>query len=87
MVMATLLNYLFSLGGLVCWILVIVGMFRLDEAVWKRILAILFPPWAFVWGWMRREPAGLGKVMIVWTVCLAGAAISGLVAAPYLAAG
>lgn len=96
MLTATLLNYVFSLGGLICWVIVVVAMFRSGAPVWSRILAIVLPPWAFIWGWSttpvfasppHRMPTGLGRVMIVWTACMVGAFISGFVAAPYLIEG
>lgn len=53
------------IASIVCWIMVLIKMFQSN--VLYGILRIICGIWAFIWGWMNVEKAGLKKVMLVWT--------------------
>jgi hypothetical protein len=61
-----------GLGILVCWIIVLIQMFK--TSVIHGILGLICGLYAFIWGWMHAS-GQLRTVMILWTVL----AILGLV--------
>lgn len=81
--MAMLMNLLsgaLSLVALVCWILVLIEMFK-RGATTPAILSIVLiicgigPLIAFVYGWMRANEWGIRNIMLIWTICLLGGII------------
>ncbi len=69
-----------AIGGLVCWIIVLIKMFQ-QAGVVHGIIGIICGLWAFIWGWMNATPANIRNVMIAWTVFVilsfVGAGMSG----------
>jgi len=58
-----------GLGSLVCWILVLIKMFKTDKTL-VAVLGIICPLWAFIWGWMNSAKLGLKQIMLGWSVCI-----------------
>jgi len=69
-----------ALGSLVCWIIVLVKMFKTESSPVPGILGIICNLWAYIWGWMHSTTADLKKIMLLWTVaivvCIVGAMMS-----------
>lgn len=59
-----------GLAALVCWIMVLVKMFKTQESPLMGILGILCSLWAFIWGWINAGKFGLTKLMAIWTVAI-----------------
>ena len=83
--MGLTLAYVASAISVVCWILVLIRMFK--EGVLKGVLGLICGLYAFIWGWMN-SGAGLKNIMILWTIaivigCVAGT-MGGLSAFPGL---
>lgn len=58
---------LLSAGSLVCWIIVLVQIFK-RAGVGLGILGILCSLFAFIYGWVKAKEWGIQKLMIVWTI-------------------
>jgi len=71
-----------GIGSLVCFILVVIQMFKNEQnglGIACIILAFctgVGPLIAFVYGWMKSTEWNLKKVMLAWTGCIAGALVS-----------
>ncbi len=65
----SILSLVAGIGSLVCWIIVLIRMFK-TAGVLQGILGIICAIWAFVWGWMNVGPQNLRNVMLAWTVCI-----------------
>jgi hypothetical protein len=61
------LHYVTGLGMLICWIIVLIHMFK--ASVLHGILGLICGLWAFIWGWMHAA-GGLRNVMVIWTILL-----------------
>lgn len=59
-----------GLVALVCWIMVLVKMFKTQESPLMGILGIFCSLWAFIWGWINAGKFGLTKLMAIWTVAI-----------------
>jgi hypothetical protein len=62
-----------SVGGLValiCWIMVLVKMFKTQESPLMGIIGIFCSLWAFIWGWMNASKYGLKNIMLIFTLAL-----------------
>jgi hypothetical protein len=64
-----ILALLCLLGSIVCWIIVLIRMFKEAGAV-HGIIGILCSLWAFIWGWMNSGKLGLRNIMIIWTLLI-----------------
>ena len=63
------LGYLLQIIGLVCWIMVLIPMFK--ESPLHGILGIVTCGlWALIRGWMKAKDYKVEKVMIIWTVTI-----------------
>jgi hypothetical protein len=60
---------LLLLGSIVCWIMVLIRMFK-DAGVVHGIIGILCSLYAFIWGWMNAGKLGLRNLMLAWTAIL-----------------
>ena len=60
---------LLLLGSIICWILVLIQMFKNAGAV-HGIIGILCSLYAFIWGWMNAGKLGLRNLMLAWTLIL-----------------
>jgi peptidoglycan biosynthesis protein MviN/MurJ (putative lipid II flippase) len=74
-VVGLILSIIAGIGSLVCFILVLVEMFRRGNTglgIACIVLALccgIGGLVAFVYGWIRHREWGLTNVMIIWTVC------------------
>ena len=64
-----ILALLFLLGSIICWILVLIRMFK-DAGALQGIIGLLCSLWAFIWGWMNSSRLGIRNIMIAWTALL-----------------
>lgn len=64
-----LLASLLGIGWLICWIMVLMRLFKAKGAL-HGILGILscglYP---FIWGWINVKALGIKNIMIAWTAC------------------
>jgi membrane protein implicated in regulation of membrane protease activity len=63
-----------SLGILVCWIIVLIHMFK--AGVIQGILGLICGLYAFIWGWIHAR-GELRNVMVLWTILAIVALIFG----------
>jgi hypothetical protein len=81
--MGLTLSYIAAGISVVCWILVLVQMFK--QSVGKGILGLICGLYAFIWGWMNSS-LGLKNIMLLWTAAIVlgivGGAIGGFAAMP-----
>ena len=63
----SILSYAAGLVCVVCWIFVLVQMFK--QGVLKGILGLICGLYAFIWGWMNAG-AGLKNIMWLWTLAI-----------------
>jgi small-conductance mechanosensitive channel len=81
--MGMILTYIAAGLSVVCWILVLVQMFK--QSVGKGILGLICGLYAFIWGWMNSS-LGLKNIMLLWTaaiiLAIIGGAIGGFAAMP-----
>ena len=63
------LQGLVGLGCLVCWIIVLIKQFKIGGVV-QGIIGIICGLWAFIWGWMNADRAGLKTIMMVWSLLI-----------------
>ena len=75
-----ILGQIASLASLICWIIVLISMFKADKIL-PAILGIICPLWAFIWGWMNRNSIPQKNIMLYWTVAIIIGAIGGGIAA------
>jgi hypothetical protein len=64
-----ILALLCLVGCIVCWIIVLIRMFKEAGAV-QGIIGVICSLWAFIWGWMNSGRLGLRNIMLAWTVLL-----------------
>ena len=81
--MGMILSYIAAAISVVCWIIVLIRMFK--ESAVKGILGLICGLYAFIWGWMNSS-AGLKNIMLLWTLAIIlgviGGAIGGFSAIP-----
>jgi hypothetical protein len=70
----SLLAMLLGLGSLVCWVMVLIKMFKDAEAggTTKGIIGIICGLYALIWGWQQKEKHGLQKIMMIWLGLIGG---------------
>ena len=61
------LYYLVSIAILVCFILVLIKLFK-KEGVGLGILGIICGIYTFIWGWINHKTQNITTVMIIWTI-------------------
>ena len=64
-----ILYYLMSVVALVCWILVLVQIFK-HQQIALGIIGILCPIVAFVYGWIKAREWGIKNIMLGWTAAI-----------------
>jgi hypothetical protein len=62
---------LFALISLICWIKVLIALFK-NAGVGLGILGIICSLFSFIWGWVKSGSLGLRGTMIAWTVSIIG---------------
>ncbi|MDR3406756.1 MAG: hypothetical protein P4L99_29995 [Chthoniobacter sp.] len=63
------LNTLIGLGSLVCFIMVLIKLFK-DKGVLHGILGIICGLYTFIWGWINAGRLGIKNIMLAWTACI-----------------
>ena len=81
--MGMILSYIAAAVSVVCWIIVLIRMFK--ESAVKGIIGLICGLYAFIWGWMNSS-AGLKNIMLLWPLAIIlgviGGAIGGFAAIP-----
>jgi len=80
-----LLLVLLGLGSLICWIMVLIKMFK-EAGPLHGILGIICGLYAFIWGWMKATELNLKNVMLAWTGCFLGSIIVQIISAAIVGA-
>lgn len=62
---------LFGLISFVCWIKVLIALFK-NAGVGLGILGIICNLFAFIWGWVKSGSLGLRGTMLAWTIATVG---------------
>lgn len=63
------LSTLVGLGALVCWILVLIKMFK-KEGVLLGILGIICALWTLIWGIINHKKEGITNLMLIWIILI-----------------
>ncbi len=63
-----LLASLVGIGSLICWIMVLIRLFKAKGAL-HGILGIICGLYPFIWGWINVNALGIKNIMIAWTAC------------------
>ncbi len=53
-------------GVLVCWIMVLIKIFKTEGPLYG-ILGIICNLYALVWGWMNADKQNIRQLMMIWT--------------------
>ena len=64
-----ILGMVAGLGTIVCWIIILIEMFKRDSVI-SGIIGIICGLWAFIWGWQKVNEHGKKQIMQVWTACI-----------------
>ena len=67
--MIQLLSALMSLGALICFIIVLIKLFKTEGAL-LGILGLICGLWTFIWGWMNAGKLGIKNIMMIWTLLI-----------------
>ena len=67
--MIQLLSALMSLGALICFIIVLVKLFKTEGAL-QGIIGLICGLWTFIWGWMNAGKLGIKNIMLIWTLLI-----------------
>jgi hypothetical protein len=64
-----------TIGSLVCFVLVVVQMFKHDQTgLGVACILLIFCGIggliAFIYGWIKNKEWGLQKIMLIWTACI-----------------
>jgi hypothetical protein len=65
-----IVSYVFALGQLICFIIVLVKLFQ-QKGAGHGILGLLCGLYTFIWGWMNATTLNIKNLMIGWSVCFA----------------
>jgi len=65
-------------GMFICTIMVLIPLFK-TKGVLHGILGIICGLYPFIWGWIHAKELNLSKIMLIWSVCIGIAAVSGTV--------
>lgn len=63
------LSVLFSMVGLIMFIIVIIKLFKTEGAL-KGILGIICGIYPFIWGWVKHKELKITKIMALWTISM-----------------
>jgi hypothetical protein len=72
-----------GLGSLVCFIIVVIKLFK-EKGVLHGILGIICGLYTFIWGWIESGRLNIKNVMLGWTACIVLQIIFGGMAAAAL---
>jgi hypothetical protein len=65
-----ILALLFSLGSLICFVIVLIKQFQDAGAIQGIIGIITCGIWTFIWGWMNASRLNIKNIMLIWTALL-----------------
>ena len=63
----SILSTLMSIASLVCFILVLIKLFK-KEGVLLGILGIICALYTFIWGWINHKKQKITNIMLIWTI-------------------
>ena len=87
-VVGMVLEGIAGLGSLICFILVLVQMFKSGQtALGVACIVLLFCVGiggliAFIYGWIKNQEWGFTTVMLVWTACIVIGIVGGFLSPP-----
>jgi hypothetical protein len=61
-----ILAYLVGIGSLICFILVLIKLFK-KEGVGLGILGIICALYTFIWGWINHKKQKITNIMLIWS--------------------
>lgn len=64
-----IVNLLFGLGSLVCFIITLVKLFQ-QKGAGHGILGLICGLYTFIWGWTNTATLKNKNLMIAWTACI-----------------
>jgi hypothetical protein len=70
-----IVSYVFALGSLICFIIVLVKLFQ-QKGAGHGILGLICGLYTFIWGWMNATTLNIKNVMIGWSACIVGQIIA-----------
>jgi hypothetical protein len=73
------LALLCNLGSLVCFIIVVIKLFK-EKGVLHGILGIICSLYTFIWGWIESGRLGIKNIMMAWTALLVAGIALGVMA-------
>ena len=59
-----------GIGSLICWILVLIRLFKAKGAL-HGILGIICGLYPLIWGWINVKALDIKNIMVAWTACIA----------------
>jgi hypothetical protein len=62
-----IIAYLVGIGALVCFILVLIKLFK-KAGVGLGILGIICALYTFIWGWINHKKEKITNIMLIWTI-------------------
>ena len=75
-----ILSGLFGLANFVCFIMVVVKLFK-QEGTMKGILGVICGIYTFIWGWINASKLNIRNIMLAWTVLIVLSVIVGSISA------
>lgn len=78
-----ILYWLLAVVNLVCWIMVLIQIFKHDQIA-LGIVGIICGIVAFVYGWMKSAEWGIKNIMLAWTGSIVAQFIVGMLAGPVM---
>ncbi len=74
-----------GIGSLVCWIMILVKMFKNGETV-LGIVSIFCAIVGYIMGWVKSSEWNTKQIMLIWTACIVVGIIANVVAGGMAAA-
>lgn len=71
-----ILIFIAGLTSFVCWIMVLIKMFKTESSPLMGIIGIICNLWAFIWGWMNAGKLGIKNLMLIWTAAIVLTAVA-----------
>lgn len=78
--MAQIATIVLGIGSLVCWIIMLVKIFKAGYTL-QGVLGIICGLVAFIYGWMKADELDAKPIMLGWTGCIIGQVIFTMVGA------
>lgn len=66
--MISILYFALSAANLVCFIMVLIKLFKAKGAL-HGILGLICGLYTFIWGWINAGPQNIKNIMLIWTAC------------------